>query len=94
MNLGIGLTSNTADSATFSAGGQGRQVQTKRSTDFAYNGGLGIKYQITGTIILDLAYRWYQLGGVKFGPIDDVNFTLSAKDLNTKGIYLGIVYQM
>ncbi len=92
VNLGIGTAVKTTDSQTSTLGGAARQIKSSRSNDFAWHFGLGLKYQVTGNLLLDFAYRWMALGDVKFGQIEGL--TLKARDLDTNGFYLGLTYQV
>lgn len=92
INAGIGTAVKTTDSQTFTLGGQARQNKSSRSNDFAWHAGLGVKYQVTGNILIDIAYRWMMLGDVKFGTIEGL--TLKARDLDSNGFYLGLTYQL
>lgn len=92
VNIGVGTSVKTTNASTASIGGAARQIKSERSNDFAWHFGLGTKYQITGNLLIDFAYRWMALGDVKFGPIEGI--TLRATDLDTNGFYLGLTYQL
>lgn len=91
-NIGVGSSVKTTNARTASIGGAARQIKSSRSNDFAWHCGLGMKYQITGNLLIDFAYRWMALGDVKFGEIEGL--TLRARDLDTNGFYLGLTYQL
>lgn len=88
---GFGLGYKTVDDSTFTLGNQRRQTDTSRSGDLAGNLGLGVMYQVTGNFLIDIAYRYMQMGEFEFGPIE--GFKLEANDLKTRGFFVGFVYQ-
>jgi len=67
---------------------------------FAWNAGFGLKFEITGRLLGDIAYRWIDFGGFNTGTLigagtDPFAFlNVSAKHLRSHGLYFGITYQL
>lgn len=67
---------------------------------FAWNAGFGVKVEITGRLLGDIAYRWVDFGGFNTGtltgaPADPFAFlNVSSKHLRSHGLYFGITYQL
>lgn len=69
-------------------------------TTFAWNIGVGVKFEITGQLLGDIAYRWVDFGGVNSGTLEGtildpfVTLDLSSKHLRSRGLFFGITYQL
>lgn len=67
---------------------------------FAWNAGFGVRFEITGQLLGDIAYRWVDFGGFNTGtlagaPTDPFAFlSVTSKHLRSHGLYFGITYQL
>lgn len=67
---------------------------------FAWNAGLGFRFEITCQLLGDIAYRWVDLGGLNTGTLEGAvtdPFALlsaSSKHVKSRGLYFGITYQL
>ncbi|MSP89950.1 MAG: porin family protein [Alphaproteobacteria bacterium] len=74
LAVGVGLARNTSE-GTFSELAQipGRRIQTREDTknNLAYFGGLGVRYGLSESWIVEAGYRFMYLGKAKTGPFFD-----------------------
>lgn len=67
---------------------------------FAWNAGVGVRFEITCQLLGDIAYRWVDLGGLNAGTLEGlvtdpfVLLTASSKHVRSHGLYFGITYQL
>jgi|GEM_PF-3193002 hypothetical protein len=92
--MGLGVSLKTADNTTQNLTGGQRYAQSTRSTALAWHGGLGVQVQVTGSLLANLAFRYYQFNDLKMGPIDEADYTLKWDSLVSRGFYLGLTYQL
>ena len=68
-------------------GSQGSTSKSLKKTGFAWNVGLGAMYNISSDFGVDLAYRYRDLGKVKFNDKGD------SKKLKSHNVTVGVVYK-
>lgn len=90
LNAGAGLASKGVDAETLDALGVALEQASNRTGDFGWNLGVGLSYQVTGSLIVDLMFRFFDLGEAKIGTISAVE--LKSKEVRTQGLFLGITY--
>lgn len=67
---------------------------------FAWNAGIGFRFEITCQLLGDIAYRWVDLGGLNTGTLEGlildpfVFLSASSKHVRSRGLYFGITYQL
>lgn len=75
--LGAGFSRNHAGTLVDNAGPQRKVYPGKTKTDFAWNVGVGVKFNIDKDYTLDLGYRYSDLGKIKVGDHIDENNRVS-----------------
>ena len=89
---GLGVGAKLLDSKVSTVTGTARASETNTNMDLVWNLGLGGRYQVTGNILLDLAYRLIDLGSATIGPVDD--YTVHISNIRSTGFHFGVVYQL
>lgn len=77
--VGAGFSRNHAGTIINNAGAQRKVYPGKNKTDFAWNVGLGVKFNIDKDYTLDLGYRYSSFGKIKVGDYIADNGTVAAK---------------
>lgn len=76
---GIGIARNTSDGFQTSAAGAVSDFATNSSTNFAWLAGVGISYELSNTLVLDLTYQHLNMGDANTGisqfGLEDEQFT-------------------
>ncbi|MEK6734617.1 MAG: outer membrane beta-barrel protein [Pseudomonadota bacterium] len=72
--FGAGMAQNTVkDTIQTTSGGKSTLIPGKKTNDFAYKAGLGVRYEISKNILAGLQYQYIDLGKIKSGT--DANNT-------------------
>lgn len=72
--------------------GQPKESSSARTTDAAYQCGIGFRYQITTKFLIDVVGRYVELGDTVFGPVEGI--TLKSDTSRASGIFFGATYQL
>jgi outer membrane immunogenic protein len=80
-------------SSTFTGWTAATDNGSKSFTNFAWNLGAGVGYSVTDNIILDLGYRYSNLGETKSVASANNRITLGKQDISTHEGLLGLRYQ-
>jgi hypothetical protein len=86
--------------STLSIGGVETLFLSHDVTTYAWNAGVGIRFEITGQLLGDISYRWVDFGGLNSGtqfgaPLDPfVSLSLSSPHVRSRGLYFGITYML
>jgi len=99
VNGGVGIAWVKESFSAGAASGAGAAAITapssSTSTNFAFNVGAGVGWEMTESIILDLAYRYNYYGDGKrvtaSGATNDI--TSQVKEIGTHDVLLGLRYQ-
>ena len=71
------------------------QLSSKSQTNFAWNIGAGIGWDITEAVTLDLGYRYMMMGEAKRNwaePAGNMRFRTNVDDVNVHQVLLGLRY--
>ncbi len=91
LDAGVGPALKNTSTSVFALNGTPVQSQSNRTISGAGNLGVGFRYQVTASFLVDVAYRYFYLGKVTFGPVQSLN--LQSKKLQSAGLFIGATYQ-
>ncbi len=96
IGAGIGMAFNEMSEVYFTGNPNlVNRIEGNEETSFAWSVMAGVAYQISPRAILDLGYRYIDLGDIESGTIDDAGFknpAVEVEDLSAHEIKLGLRY--
>src|SRR5262249_37775060 len=93
---GVGVARNHIGTFTTSGGAISPTLPGADHTDFAWNAGAGIGYPLTDNVIIEVAYRYYDLGefrtgsGVTGGGVPGIPVDPVRADLQVHTVMVGV----
>lgn len=95
VGAGIGFAVNDMDDVSFT--GNPLQIRGGTDVDFAWQVMAGVGYQISDRAILDIGYRYIDLGGVESNSVDTSgapSYPVIADDLTAHEIKVGLRFHL
>jgi hypothetical protein len=93
LNGGVGAALLKAEANTYNiATNASLGSDTERKATFAWNLGVGLRYDIIGNLLFDLSYRYMDFGSIQIGPVSGAS--LKIDDVLSSGLFAGLVYRI
>lgn len=98
LDAGFGFSSNSMGSTTLNAPGGPFNFSSNTNTDFAWALGAGVAYPLSQNLLIDVAYRYIDLGQAQTGtrltgPGGSITVSPAKGSLSTNIVTAGLRYQ-
>lgn len=90
LDAGVGPSLKRTEVSSYNADGSPRQSDSEQRIAPAGTLGVGARYQVTTSILVDIAYRFFEMGETKYS-IDGGEF--KASKMRSTGFFIGAMYE-
>lgn len=103
LDAGVGPTIKSTNVNTYDAAGLPTDTNSTRTFSVAGMLGVGARYQLAEHFLVDVSYRYYDLGKTKIDPIQVGSSTVSQQQRNmmfqadkmrSSGMFIGLTFQV